>query len=103
MTKCRVNPVSSRCCERGTKGCEVRHIEATDETMVLRDEIERLVATLKDHIVALCRAIDNIEVIEGVDDLGQLTVGADLTANLLNKRDEALSFLREIYELQEGE
>lgn len=49
---------------------------------------------VKDALVNLCRVIDRIEVIEGVDDLGQLAIGCDLTAQLLTARNEALKILR---------
>lgn len=48
---------------------------------------------LERELVNLCRTIDRIEAIEGVDDLGQLSIGHDLTAQLLTARNEALGAL----------
>ena len=49
----------------------------------------RRVEELEKSLVNLCRTIDRIEVIEGVDDLGQLAIGYDLTAQLLTARNMA--------------
>jgi cytochrome P450 len=54
---------------------------------------KRRVEELEKALVDLCRTIDRIEVTEGVDDLGQLSVGHDLTAQLLTARNEALGAL----------
>ena len=51
---------------------------------------------LEKSLVNLCLTIDRIEVIEGVDDLGQLAIGHDLTAQLLTARDMAKIELREV-------
>ena len=56
---------------------------------------KRRVEELEKSLVNLCRTIDRIEVIEGVDDLGQLAVGYDLTAQLLTARNMARIELRE--------
>ena len=56
----------------------------------------RRVEELEKSLVNLCRTIDRIEVIEGVDDLGQLAIGYDLTAQLLTARDMAKIELREV-------
>ena len=56
----------------------------------------RRVDELEKSLVNLCRTIDRIEVIEGVDDLGQLAIGYDLTAQLLTARDMAKIELREV-------
>ena len=57
---------------------------------------KRRVEELEKSLVNLCRTIDRIEVIEGVDDLGQLAIGYDLTAQLLTARDMARIELREV-------
>ena len=54
---------------------------------------KRRVEELEKPLVNLCRTIDLIEVTEGVDDLGQLAVGYDLTAQLLTARNDALGAL----------
>ena len=54
---------------------------------------KRRVEELEKSLVNLCRAIDRIEVIEGVDDLGQLAIGHDLTEQLLAARNDALGAL----------
>ena len=54
---------------------------------------KRRVEELEKSLVNLCRTIDRIEVTEGVDDLGQLAVGYDLTAQLLTARNDALGAL----------
>ena len=56
---------------------------------------KRRVEELEKSLVNLCRTIDLIEVTEGVDDLGQLAVGYDLTAQLLTARNMAKTELRE--------
>ena len=56
---------------------------------------KRRVEELEKSLVNLCRTIDRIEVIEGVDDLGQLAIGYDLTAQLLTARNMAKIELRE--------
>ena len=56
----------------------------------------RRVEELEKSLVNLCRVIDRIEVIEGVDDLGQLAIGYDLTAQLLTARNMAKIELREV-------
>ena len=57
---------------------------------------KRRVEELEKSLVNLCLTIDRIEVIEGVDDLGQLAIGYDLTAQLLTARDMAKIELREV-------
>ena len=57
---------------------------------------KRRVEELEKSLVNLCRTIDRIEVIEGVDDLGQLAIGYDLTAQLLTARNMAKIELREV-------
>ena len=54
---------------------------------------KRRVEELEKSLVNLCRTIDRVEVTEGVDDLGQLAVGYDLTAQLLTARNDALGAL----------
>ena len=56
---------------------------------------KRRVDELEKSLVNLCLTIDRIEVVEGVDDLGQLAIGHDLTAQLLTARNMARSELRE--------
>ena len=56
---------------------------------------KRRVEELEKSLVNLCLTIDRIEVIEGVDDLGQLAIGYDLTAQLLTARNMAKIELRE--------
>lgn len=55
----------------------------------------RRVDELEKSLVNLCLTIDRIEVVEGVDDLGQLAIGHDLTAQLLTARNMARIELRE--------
>ena len=57
---------------------------------------KRRVEELEKSLVNLCLTIDRIEVVEGVDDLGQLAIGYDLTAQLLTARDMAKIELREV-------
>ena len=57
---------------------------------------KRRVEELEKSLVNLCLTIDRIEVIEGVDDLGQLAIGYDLTAQLLTARNMAKIELREV-------
>ena len=57
---------------------------------------KRRVEELEKSLVNLCRVIDRIEVIEGVDDLGQLAIGHDITAQLFTARDMAKIELREV-------
>ena len=54
---------------------------------------KRRVEELEKSLVNLCRTIDLIEATWGVDDLGQLAVGYDLTAQLLTARNDALGAL----------
>lgn len=56
---------------------------------------KRRVEELEKSLVNFCLAIDRIEVIEGVDDHGQLAIGHDLTAQLLTARNLAKIELRE--------
>ena len=57
---------------------------------------KRRVEELEKSLDNLCRVIDRIEVTEGVDDLGQLAIGYDLTAQLLTARNMAKIELREV-------
>ena len=57
---------------------------------------KRRVEELEKSLVNLCLTIDRIEVIEGVDDLGQLAIGYDLTAQLPTARNMAKIELREV-------
>ena len=56
----------------------------------------RRVEELEKSLANLCLTIDRIEVIEGVDDLGQLAIGHDLTAQLLTARNMAKIELCEV-------
>ena len=56
---------------------------------------KRRVEELEKSLGNLCLTIDRVEVIEGVDDLGQLAIGHDLTAQLLTARNMARIELRE--------
>ena len=57
---------------------------------------KRRVEELEKSLVNICLTIDRIEVIEGVDNLGQLSIGHDLTAQLLTARNMAKIELREV-------
>ena len=87
---------------RGTNGrCNcLRPLGKENEQVVKRKLTQlgfykRRVDELEKSLVNLCLTIDRIEVVEGVDDLGQLAIGHDLTAQLLTARNMARIELRE--------
>ena len=67
--------------------------QAVKWKMVQLEFYKRRVEELEKSLVNLCRTIDLIEATGGVDDLGQLAVGYDLTAQLLTARNDALGAL----------
>lgn len=85
---------------QGTNGrCNCLRPLGKENEQVVKRELTQLgfykrrVEELEKSLVNLCRTIDRIEVTEGVDDLGQLAVGYDLTAQLLTARNDALGAL----------
>ena len=87
---------------QGTNGrCKCLRPLGKENEQVLKRKLTQLgfykrrVEELEKSLVNLCRTIDRIEVIEGVDDLGQLAIGYDLTAQLLTARNMAKIELRE--------
>ena len=88
---------------QGTNGrCNCLRPLGKENEQVLKRKLTQLgfykrrVEELEKSLVNLCRTIDRIEVIEGVDDLGQLAIGYDLTAQLLTARNMAKIELREV-------
>ena len=88
---------------QGTNGrCKCLRPLGKENEQVLKRKLTQLgfykrrVEELEKSLVNLCLAIDRIEVIEGVDDLGQLAIGHDLTAQLLTARNMAKIELREV-------
>ena len=87
---------------QGTSGrCNCLRPLGKENEQVVKRELTQLgcykrrVEELEKSLVNLCRTIDRIEVTEGVDNLGQLAIGHDLTAQLLTARDMAKIELRE--------
>ena len=88
---------------QGTNGrCNCLRPLGKENEQVLKRKLTQLgfytrrVEELEKSLVNLCLTIDRIEVIEGVDDLGQLAIGYDLTAQLLTARNMAKIELREV-------
>ena len=88
---------------QGTNGgCNCLRPMGKENEQIIKRKLHQLelyrrrVDELEKSLVNLCRTIDRIEVIEGVDDLGQLAIGYDLTAQLLTARDMAKIELREV-------
>ena len=87
---------------QGTNGrCKCLRPLGKENEQVLKRKLTQLgfykrrVEELEKSLVNLCLTIDRIEVIEGFDDLGQLAIGYDLTAQLLTARNMAKIELRE--------
>ena len=87
---------------QGTNGrCKCLRPLGKENEQVLKRKLTQLgfykrrVEELEKSLVNLCLTIDRIEVVEGVDDLGQLAIGYDLTAQLLTARNMARIELRE--------
>jgi hypothetical protein len=76
--------------ERGARGDEIQVCPAFLRRLA---EEATKAHNASDKLRMLCRVIDSIEAIEGVDELGQLSIGRDLTAQLLTARDEAIKSL----------
>ena len=88
---------------QGTNGrCNCLRPLGKENEQVVKRKLTQLgfckqrVEELEKSLVTLCWVIGRIEVIEGVDDLGQLAIGHDLTAQLLTARDMAKIELREV-------
>ena len=81
---------------QGTNGsCNCLRPLGKENEQVVRRKLTQLefykrrVEELEKSLINLCRTIDLIEATGGVDDLGQLAVGYDLTAQLLTARNDA--------------
>ena len=85
---------------QGTNGrCNCLRPLGKENEQVVKRKLTQLgfckqrVEELEKSLVTLCWVIGRIEVIEGVDDLGQLAIGHDLTEQLLAARNDALGAL----------